>query len=176
VVSARRSVTLCEGTPGANKKRSGPTRLWAFGYGTLAKLFGVKEVEARRMVAKKQLKPEDLEAVCKEWASRSEVGRLPVWEPEDVWDQSDLERWEKRWPRVEMWRCGAPECNTVLLERGLLCEEHGGEGGLRFDSEDFVCLGGTRLHHLIAGKGVEVRHKDGNKWNNHPSNLEVVKS
>jgi hypothetical protein len=64
----RRTVTLCEFTPQSAGMHAGRgPRLWAFGYTTLAKLFGMKEGALRQAVSEGRLDPADLEMVCESW-------------------------------------------------------------------------------------------------------------
>jgi hypothetical protein len=61
-------VTLCEFTPESAGRHSGRgPRLWAFGYATLAKLFGMTEGAVRQAVCDGRLDPSDLEMVCESW-------------------------------------------------------------------------------------------------------------
>jgi hypothetical protein len=81
--------------------------------------------------------------------------------------------WERRWPQFELWWCGVPGCEEVLLAPGL-CEKHGGGASLTFNTLGYICVGKIPLHRMIADcpSRLDVHHKDGNRWNNHPTNLE----
>ncbi len=89
----------------------------------------------------------------------------------------DLDRWYRRWPQIEAWRCTL--CDEVLLYQGL-CAEHGGPRRppllLR---KGYVLLrlapGYVPLHRLLVPipRGRVVHHKDVNKLNNRPENLDV---
>ena len=75
-------------------------------------------------------------------------------------------------------RCSFAGCARVLLARGA-CARHGGSASpLQFIGES-LAIGvrvGERLvplHRLMLGepRGVQVHHRDGNVWNNNPTNL-----
>lgn len=60
---------LCKGTPDSRGKGGGHPKLWAFGYGSLAKLLGISEHAARQLVHRRRFNPLDLESLI-EYASK----------------------------------------------------------------------------------------------------------
>jgi hypothetical protein len=93
-----------------------------------------------------------------------------------------LADWRARWPRFDVYRCGSPNCESVLLEPGL-CGGHGGSvRPFAAVQDDHLVLYLNRSYvpicHVVFGTGAKlgVRHIDGNTWNNHPENLEVVEN
>lgn len=71
-------MNLCANAQSAKgkKKRMGNTKLWAFGYPDLARLFGVTPNSVRIMVRRKLFDPTSLESICLFWAARTR--REPV--------------------------------------------------------------------------------------------------
>lgn len=61
----RRSVHLCSGAQDKGVK------LWAFGYESLAQLYGVPPGTVRQWVNRKRLDPHSLESICEMWEDRS---------------------------------------------------------------------------------------------------------
>lgn len=97
--------------------------------------------------------------------------------------------WENRYPKIDLWSCGMEGCDSTLPEKGL-CDLHGGHrgAGRMSDTGPSVTLGSTGyfqiivngrqvpLHRFIinAPPGMDVHHKDRNRWNNRPANLQVL--
>lgn len=88
-------------------------------------------------------------------------------------------QWKNRWPRFELYPCASCE-DALLLVRGL-CRECGGPGVQDVDwAKGYIALrvGGRMVpyHRLVVGclSHMDVHHKDGNKWNNRPDNLEIL--
>lgn len=58
MTTKRRTVQLT-----GRSKTMGPTKLWAFGYGDLAYLFGISENTLRQIVFREQLDPGSLKSI-----------------------------------------------------------------------------------------------------------------
>lgn len=89
----------------------------------------------------------------------------------------ELERWENRWPRLDVWAC-ASGCGGILLGgRGYCIECSARRGAWGFGSSGHLELrivgGWMSYHHLVlpAIEGLDVHHGDGNRWNNRSPNL-----
>lgn len=94
-------------------------------------------------------------------------------------NHTEIERWEKRWPRFDLYHCGVEGCPAVLLELGL-CEAHGGSPrpfAVVREHHCMIWIGRSYepLCHVVLGapRHVQVCHRDGNTWNNRHDNLEV---
>jgi hypothetical protein len=91
----------------------------------------------------------------------------------------EARNWRLRWPRFDLYWCGVPSCKTLALEPGL-CATHGGPRFPAVSIQDgyFVLRVGNRyepFHRFVVGTR-QVRHLDGNLWNNRAENLEPVRS
>lgn len=64
-MATRRKVITAERAP-----RGGHTKLWGYGYQTLARLLGMTPGSVRNAVSAGRLDPADLEAVCRAWLRR----------------------------------------------------------------------------------------------------------
>lgn len=90
--------------------------------------------------------------------------------------------WRDRFPRFRVFRCASyPVCLKVLLERQGYCRTCGGDGVLGFNGGGYVTIrhSGKQQPYssIILGslpKGMCAYHIDGNRWNNHHSNLRAV--
>lgn len=88
--------------------------------------------------------------------------------------------WDHRFPRLDLFHCGAPRCDEILLGAPGMCWSHGlpplwafTDGGL------FSLRVGPKyvpLHRLIAtaSRSAVVLFRDGNPWNNRARNLQIV--
>lgn len=101
-----------------------------------------------------------------------------------VGQEEFLKLWSKRYPKFRICRCANyPKCKKVLLESRGYCRACGVDSPLEFSLK-----GGFRLRvaarwlsyeSFIVGprpKYTHIHHLDGNRWNNHASNLKVVTS
>ena len=70
----RRTVTLCGPHLVPSGKNSGPTRLWAYGYADLARLFGMEETAVRKVVQRGGLDPANLSEVIDFYLNRKPRG------------------------------------------------------------------------------------------------------
>lgn len=93
-----------------------------------------------------------------------------------------IERWEKRWPRFCLYTCAVADCPVPVVNGKGLCRRHSRVGGamvldkyqyFALRVEGSVCV---PYHRLVVGcpDGMDVHHKDYNKWNNRPENLQVL--
>lgn len=93
---------------------------------------------------------------------------------EKVIGEGKLPQWKRRWPAFHLWVCGGCQ-EAVLFSKGLCASCGGGTPSLAFDAEGYITvLVGSKYvpwHRLMLPTAPEVQHKDGNKWNNRPSNL-----
>jgi hypothetical protein len=93
----------------------------------------------------------------------------------------DAAKWAARWPRFGLWWCGRAGCREVRLEPGC-CARHGGprRPGVRFGAighfEVLLEGGYVPVHRLMVDvvPHMVVHHVDHNRWNNRPSNLQVM--
>ena len=117
------------------------------------------------------------------WRRRSrQLGRLELseWLAEN--GVAGRDEWEKRWPRLHLWRCGAPRCRKITLGAPGVCWDHGVVPQWRFTETGLFALRlGSEfvpLHRVITGAapGTLVVPRDNNPWNNRPDNLLVVES
>lgn len=167
------------------------SKLWGYSYGDLADLFGLTASSVRQAVARSQFDPASLRSVCGYWAAgaapemirgvprrrRIEPVKLNAEEFIELRGQGTVSAWKRRWPRFDVYRCGAAACREVLLEPGY-CRDHGSERPLITLSDDdhFLVWLGRRyvpICQVIFGSNhpVQVHHVDDNTWNSHPDNL-----
>lgn len=59
----RRTVKLCVGTKPGTKGKGGNSKLWAFGYSSLAGLLDMSELAVRKAVSRGDMSPADLKSV-----------------------------------------------------------------------------------------------------------------
>ena len=59
----RRTVELCQEEASGIQGKGGNSKLWAFGYATLADLLGLSEMAVRQLVKRARLNPKDLRSV-----------------------------------------------------------------------------------------------------------------
>ncbi len=62
-----RTVNLCEGTAQGRGMDTGPVKLWAFGYDTLAHLFGTSLEAIRKRVQRGTIDPTDLKSLIESY-------------------------------------------------------------------------------------------------------------
>lgn len=91
----------------------------------------------------------------------------------------EVERWNHRWPRFDLYHCGARGCHQILVAPGL-CPAHGGpvRPTVTIREDHFMVWVGRQYEpicRLILGcpHDLKVCHCDGNPWNSHHDNLMV---
>jgi hypothetical protein len=95
--------------------------------------------------------------------------------------ESECDKWRNRWPQFDLFWCPSEGCTETTFEP-TFCKSHGGPKtpALRFYRPGHVYLRVGRryvaFHRLMleAPAGYEVHHKDFNRWNNRPGNLEAL--
>lgn len=157
------------------RKERGPV-MWEVGNAEISEEAGVQEAAIRTALP---LRTRTLRAVVEyvmsRWWKRSR--RLTDAEVRENLG-ADYEKWEKRYPRFDLWTCGVRDCDELRLERGF-CAKHGGAPLVDFDADlCFKARVGDRwmlLGRLMAGapEGRFVSHLDGNRWNCRPDNLRI---
>ena len=155
-------------------RERGPRRWW-YTYDAIAAASGMARstVSAARWAG--DLKSVSL-YVARQLASRSKflgaeetVGWL-----DGMGRAAQLPMWENRWPRLALYAC--PGCAAVGLQQGF-CRKCGGVYPMwEFDTSlHFVLRLGrvrTAYHRLVLPvPGMDIHHKDYNRWNNRPENL-----
>lgn len=146
-------------------------------YDDLAEICGVKVAS---MQADRSVRVADLRSVAVRIvrALRAQSKALTPADLRKLWGSDTLAaEWEARYPPVDLYWCGYPACTAVRVGPGL-CVDHGGD---RFPGLDLTPAGYMRLRTgerytplhrlLVPAAGMDVHHVDGNRWNNHPTNL-----
>lgn len=152
-------------------------------YETLANLKGIKEQSVRVAVHDGRLDPENLLSVSRYLLKTAVPSEAPLTNEEFVkaiGEEEALNKWSARYPRFDMFVCGYPECGELLVG-ARLCAKHGPAKPMLILNKAlyFEMLIGNDyipLHRLVMGEpaGMDVHHKDHNRWNNHPANLEAL--
>lgn len=97
----------------------------------------------------------------------------------DVLFGDQVEQWNRRWPRFDLYHCGVRGCHQILVAPGL-CTAHGGPSRptVTIREDHFMVWVGRQYEpicRLILGcpRDLKVCHCDGNPWNSHHDNLMV---
>lgn len=92
-----------------------------------------------------------------------------------------MERWEARWPLFCLFTCGIEGCQVPVVNGRGICKDHSGsKPAMILDKLHYFRLRVGSVyqpyHRLVVGEpeGMDVHHKDYNKWNNRPDNLQVL--
>jgi len=83
-----------------------------------------------------------------------------------------LKDWRLRWPRLDVYPCGALRCDGIVIGGAGLCRKHGKPPIVLGKSHElFLLVSDSYIPLGDLFHGGEAAYKDGNPWNAHPSNL-----
>jgi hypothetical protein len=83
------------------------------------------------------------------------------------------ERWDGRWPRLDLYWCAFPGCVQDRFVVGMpgYCERHGSAVAWMYELEGLYSRGLYACELLGIAKPGEILYKDGNPWNCRVDNL-----